>query len=1092
MELSGNYILRALNVRHEESWQVRQFMFLSFLQGFGVAVFFTVSNAIFLSHFTVDELPIVYMVAAVLMFLTGRVYSYFDKNFPVARVLKGALIVIILSIVLLSWALSTGNYIWLPVIFMVWHRILFLISDTGFWSLPTLLFDVRQAKRLFSVISGGDVPAQLIGSLTVSVLAPFLPLFNILWLAAFAFIIAFYVLTRLLRHPTSQSHEEKEEKHLKEKMGNQPWWAKIFKSEFILAVAGLFLFITLANTFIEFSFLTGVEEKFKSERELASFFGIFFGFSNAVIIIFKLFWSGRVIDKLGVKRSLLVLPVILLVASLTMLVIGAITGKYTTMMWFFAGMILFAEIFKKTLQEPVFMAIIQPLQTHLRVHAHFITDVVVQSIGLGLAGLGLYACLEIFHGINLTGTTYLLIALIGGWIAFLFFTYRQYLALLSHSLKKRFLEGTALTIKDKNATRILLQKLQSPYPEEVLYSIDLIEKTDFENFTLQLPALLLHPHEEVVIYALKKIEEQSITSVKEEILKMMDTDVSSTIKEAAIRSYCAIEEDSFDAAFAQLESHDLQIRKGAITGLLKTGDVEAMVVAGQHLVELIHSLENHERMIAARLIGDLGIKNFYKPLQVFFDDEDINVKKSAIKASGLVCNPKLMPQVLVFLKDKGLYRDAIDALAMQGDACILLLKENYYSVQNNKPDYLARIIQLCGKIDTPLAHEFLFEILPREDVKTKDAILHTLRQIKYHVPDTGQVKVTMLLDECLSEKFWNYCAIHILQQHSDTDLLAQALIYENKLITERLFNLLSFIYDPVMVRKIKEGLNTGHKGKIANALEMIQNHFHSKLQAALIPLLEEHPAERRMQLLDKQFSFTLHKPEEILMRILDRGGAGFYSWTLAVALYISPGYIGDSSEIIPYLHDSKKLIRENAATALESFLQRPAGHHEKTKHSGNTFKTMVHEEKMTESLAEIEKIFILKSTKIFADTPESVLSDIAGILVPQQVSKGQVIFSKGDYGNRMYIIYLGEISIHDETTQFAVLKDRDFFGELALLDPEPRSATATALTDALLLHIDEDDFFELMAERPEVARGILKIVVQRLRNQNRIIAGGRS
>ena len=63
----------------------------------------------------------------------------------------------------------------------------------------------------------------------------------------------------------------------------------------------------------------------------------------------------------------------------------------------------------------------------------------------------------------------------------------------------------------------------------------------------------------------------------------------------------------------------------------------------------------------------------------------------------------------------------------------------------------------------------------------------------------------------------------------------------------------------------------------------------------------------------------------------------------------------------------------------------------------------------------------------------------------------------------------------------------DFSGELALVETEPRSADAVAATDCLLLRIDQDDFYELIEDRTEVARGILVILAQRLRRQNEII-----
>jgi len=60
----------------------------------------------------------------------------------------------------------------------------------------------------------------------------------------------------------------------------------------------------------------------------------------------------------------------------------------------------------------------------------------------------------------------------------------------------------------------------------------------------------------------------------------------------------------------------------------------------------------------------------------------------------------------------------------------------------------------------------------------------------------------------------------------------------------------------------------------------------------------------------------------------------------------------------------------------------------------------------------------------------------------------------------------------------------DVFGELALLDTEPRSAGVVALSDVQLFRIDQGDFYDLMDERGEVLRNIIKILCQRIRTQN--------
>ena len=63
----------------------------------------------------------------------------------------------------------------------------------------------------------------------------------------------------------------------------------------------------------------------------------------------------------------------------------------------------------------------------------------------------------------------------------------------------------------------------------------------------------------------------------------------------------------------------------------------------------------------------------------------------------------------------------------------------------------------------------------------------------------------------------------------------------------------------------------------------------------------------------------------------------------------------------------------------------------------------------------------------------------------------------------------------------AELGERDVLGEMALLDPGPRSASAVALTDVTLLSIGRDDFDDIMRERPEVPIGVMKVLVRRLR-----------
>lgn len=138
----------------------------------------------------------------------------------------------------------------------------------------------------------------------------------------------------------------------------------------------------------------------------------------------------------------------------------------------------------------------------------------------------------------------------------------------------------------------------------------------------------------------------------------------------------------------------------------------------------------------------------------------------------------------------------------------------------------------------------------------------------------------------------------------------------------------------------------------------------------------------------------------------------------------------------------------------------------------------------TDRLLLVEKVLILKSLSIFNDTPEHILADLAPLMEEEEYEKGTDIFEEGKIGDCMYIIYQGEVKIHKANTLLAILKEKEVFGELALLDPEVRSATATANTDCILFRIDQEPFYELLENRTEIARGFIKILCQRLRAQN--------
>lgn len=135
-------------------------------------------------------------------------------------------------------------------------------------------------------------------------------------------------------------------------------------------------------------------------------------------------------------------------------------------------------------------------------------------------------------------------------------------------------------------------------------------------------------------------------------------------------------------------------------------------------------------------------------------------------------------------------------------------------------------------------------------------------------------------------------------------------------------------------------------------------------------------------------------------------------------------------------------------------------------------------------LLTIEKVIILKSVSIFSEIPDESLVEVASVLEEVEIKASEEIFKKGDIGTSMYVIVAGKVRIHDDDEVLRVLGEREVFGELAALDPEPRSASVTAIEDCYLFRIERNALYELMGQHTDVAQGIIRILCQRLRDSD--------
>ncbi|HTR51293.1 MAG TPA: DUF1003 domain-containing protein [Kofleriaceae bacterium] len=118
---------------------------------------------------------------------------------------------------------------------------------------------------------------------------------------------------------------------------------------------------------------------------------------------------------------------------------------------------------------------------------------------------------------------------------------------------------------------------------------------------------------------------------------------------------------------------------------------------------------------------------------------------------------------------------------------------------------------------------------------------------------------------------------------------------------------------------------------------------------------------------------------------------------------------------------------------------------------------------------------------------------LAKSLTEREFHAGQIIMNQGDAGTSMFIVARGHVNIHlpGEASRRISLKDvtdGEYFGELALFDDKPRSASALATTDALLLELDRHTLERYLTTRPHAAMTLLRTMSTRLRETNEMLS----
>ncbi|WP_201977251.1 cyclic nucleotide-binding domain-containing protein [Hymenobacter rubidus] len=1094
--ISATSLQRLFGIRTSETRTVGLFLLHNFLLGIGSVLVYVAANVLLLEHNPEHSLPLGYVAGALAMMAVGKIYTRFEHHL----LLKTLAVRVLLAVVALTVAMGAlvylGHSVAAAVAIMAGYRVIYLLTNLEFWGVSAVVFDVRQSKRLFSIISSGDMPAKALGAILAALIHGDAQLPVLLGVSFVAYLGALLVLRATLTQHTVEAvaRPVRRLRQPPKKLVQQLFGG----SELVLAMCLSLVAVSAVISGVEYMFFVNVKHKFHESEDITQSVGWVLGATYLAATFFKLLVSRQALERYGVQWSLRLLPVVALVCLAVFGGLKVATGySQTEQLAFYCGLYLLLEVLRRTVFDPVFLVLFQPLAPPQRLAAHTLAKGFYEPLGLGLTGLLFFFLRSsglLDGGLPLLWMgALLLLALL-----FLRRTYRSYLAELKEGLGRRFAETAELALPDA-ALQVVLAHLHSPHPTEVLNAVAWLRQRQPAALAGHAPALLEHPDERVRLALLATPEARPFAP--EFLQALAQRDPAASVREAAAQQLATASPEAPSVA-ALLASPDLPARQGAIRGSLETAPKHAAAQAS--LLALLQEPTPATNCAALALLHYFPEDTQQQLADHSLHSAEPEVVHAALVAIGTLSTPHLADRLLQALHHKHRWQVAANSLIALGAAVIPLVREALQSHPGNAVTH--RLTTVLERLDTPASRAVLVELAQGANLFSRGQALRALRH-SVAVPTEARIF------ERLLRKEFNL-ANHLLRglvADSRPDLRT-AVDYELLLLHQRVFGLLAQLYDAELVATAQRNVAHAARERQANALEMLDNliplPIYQGLQAllddsaldeksrlftrltatpssasrahAFIPMGNAAAAGSAIHLEEAAVAAKTNLREPLPTLLLRRGPAAFTTWTLSVALrHWQPTEADAPALLQPYLTSPIALLAESArmaAAALAAHLGQPLS---------DFLPPMSHNKAHSEArISALERVVVLQSTALFAHTPENVLSSIVPIMKEVTFQEGEEIFAKGDIGTSLFIVHDGQVGIFNGPQQLATFGPGDFFGELALLDTEPRSATAAALSQVLAFRIDQEDFYDVMEERAEVLRNILRMLCQRIRQQN--------
>ena len=1037
-----------VQVRDGESTTAVLMFAYSFLAMTAYNIIKPVTRSKFIADLGADNLPWVQLGAGVLIGLIMHGYARAIGRVPrrwAIPVTQAGLVVLLVAF----WVLLSAGYEAASAGFYVLGLILGLLLISQFWTLANDIYDARHAKRLFGFIGGGASLGGAMGAAITAMVVARVGTVNLLLVSAAVMLVCLALVVAIVRREERAGGSGAAADT--EGVGATQALQLLRQSRHLQLIAVIIGCASMGGAIVEQQLNMAAAASLGQDTDgITRFLAQVTVYLSLIGFLIQVGLTSRIHRLLGIGFALLILPAGLGATAVVMLANGSL--------WAPAVARVLDSSLRYTVDKTTREILFLPLPAALKYRAKPFVDVTTDRFAKALGALLVLILIKPWgFGASWQQLSIASLALTALWVVLAARAKREYLATFRRSIARHDVEARDIRAPhaDLQTIELLVEELAHPDEQRVLYAIDLLESLDKRH--LITPLLLRHTSAAVRARTLRALEvlKPDVAARYLPTVESMLADEDAEVRAAAVHAVAAIRgEAAADLVRPYLHETDPRVVTTAAVALAASGraaDIDAADAALHRLVADTRESAAPARREAVRAIGRIAGERFHHLLVPLLFDRNVEVAREAIRSVGRLgptCFLFIAPLVTL-LRHRLLKNDARAVLVGYGEAAVEPLAHFLHDahediwVRRHLPATMAQLP--CQR-----TLDALIDALSDRDGFLRYKVIAAIEAVHHHRPELV-LRREPIEALALAESFRYFNAL-ILEASlvreidgTDSPLVVRALTEKQRRSRERIFRLLGLLYTHADIGTASMALERGDARRRAGASEYLDNILTGPLRARILLMVEDMPADERVRRAHVLFRTRYREIDDTLAQLVHDEDDVIAATAIHLVAERDLRSLADDLQYIVDHRDGDRSYAVDAASwALDGAVPLPA----------------------------VEIANRLRRIPMFDYVSVDELFRIAGMARQNRYDRGRLLFAAGTVPDTLQFLVAGEV--HEDGASRSAPAVVGFDGMLA---GTPMRADVRVSDHAVALSLTESEFFTLLSDNVEIARGLFRMLL---------------